>query len=638
MRRWRGMKMENLRDYSVWSLVFAVFIFGHLLCPAIGTSGDSPGLVATKESRRRLVHTDAGEITTVDVFNGRKDVGSYHLEFFTLDTRSLFLPVLLHTDMIFYVHTGRGNVSWIDKKRVKVVHVEEGDMYRLEEGTVFYIQSSEDPNRIKLRIHAIFNTCGDQDDTLADSFTGGAYSSIADLVRGFDNEVLQSAFGASADVIKELTRSEKVPPIIHFGIKNETESFFAMDWREGILEALAGRTTMDYVFRNKKNVEKAFSILKGKRDVENSHGWSTAVTHKEARSLKGSSMGVFMVNLTQGSMIGPHWNPRATEIAIVVKGHGMVQISIPSGASGHGDCKSSTTKRFYVKEGDVFVVPRFHPMAQLSFENSSFVFVGFSNNAKKNHPQFLAGKWSVLRTMQKEIMAASFNVKIMTLDDLLTKQKDAVLLGCDGCAEEVEKKMDAEIKREEEEKWRKEEEERREMEEARRREEEKKARKQEEEKQRKEQKREEEEQRKREEEEEARKREEEQRKKEEEEEARKREEEEKQRREEEEHRREEKEEEKQREKEEEEVERKEKEKERQKEMEEEEEIRRKEEKTRREEEAEEEEAQRRWEEEERRQREGKKQEKEQDKSETPEEETSWEEEGGKVKWRRMWMI
>ncbi|KAK8937027.1 hypothetical protein KSP39_PZI012176 [Platanthera zijinensis] len=597
------MKMENLRDYSVWSLVFAVFIFGHLLCPAIGTSGDSPGLVATKESRRRLVHTDAGEITTVDVFNGRKDVGSYHLEFFTLDTRSLFLPVLLHTDMIFYVHTGRGNVSWIDKKRVKVVHVEEGDIYRLEEGTVFYIQSSEDPNRTKLRIHAIFNTGDDQDDTLADSFTGGAYSSIADLVRGFDNEVLQSAFGVPADVIKEITRSEKVPPIIHFGIKNETESFFAMDWREGILEALAGRTTMDYVFRNKRNEEKAFSILKGKRDVENSHGWSTAVTHKEARSLTGSSMGVFMVNLTQGSMIGPHWNPRATEIAIVVKGHGMVQIIMPSAASGLGDYKSSTTKRFYVKEGDVFVVPRFHPMAQLSFENSSFVFVGFSNNAKKNHPQFLAGKWSVLRTLQKEIMAASFNVKSVTLDDLLTKQKDAVLLGCDGCAEEVEKKMDAEIEREEEEKWRKEEEERREMEEARRREEEKEARKQEEEKQREEQRREEEEEQRREKEEE------------------------KQRRE--------KEEEKQR--------HKEMEEETHKREEEEEAIRRKEEKTRRGEEEEEAEAQRRWEEEERREREGKKEEKEQDKSEQSEteedeEETSWEEEEGKVKWRRMWMI
>lgn len=38
------------------------------------------------------------------------------------------------------------------------VDVKRGDIYRLEEGTVFYVRSHPDPMREKLRINAIFDT------------------------------------------------------------------------------------------------------------------------------------------------------------------------------------------------------------------------------------------------------------------------------------------------------------------------------------------------------------------------------------------------------------------------------------------------------------------------------------------------
>ncbi|KAH0468259.1 hypothetical protein IEQ34_003292 [Dendrobium chrysotoxum] len=493
---------ERKRKFSMWSLVFVTFILGTLPCLATGSAGQSQGLVATKESRRSVVYTEAGEITALDVSNGQ-DFGSYHLEFFTLDTRSLLLPVLLHADMVFYVHTGRGTISWIDKNKVEVLQVEPGDIYRLEEGTVFYIQSSGDPNREKLRIHAIFNTCGDDENPI-ESFIGGAYSNIADLVRGFDMEVLQMSFGASVEVIEKIKRAEKPPLIIPFEVKNESESH-NRDWKEGIFEAVLGMRTDDVL--NGKNDKKAFNIFKRKPDVENSHGRSITLTQKDGKSLKGSSMGVFMVNLTkldsekrklkfflhasiflyyissplmQGSMIGPHWNPKATEIAIVIEGHGIVQVVCPSNPSGFG-IEKFKTKRFYVKEGDVFIIPKFYPMTQMSFNKSYFVFVGFSNNGKKNHPQFLAGKWSVIQAMDREVMAASFNVTSETFEHLLAKQKDKVLLGCEGCAEEVKKKLEEEDeerrrREEEEEAKRREEEEeaRRHEQEVRKREEEKK--------------------------------------------------------------------------------------------------------------------------------------------------------------------
>ena len=51
-------------------------------------------------------------------------------------------------------------------------------------------------------------------------------------------------------------------------------------------------------------------------------------------------------------MMGPHWNPRASEIAIVLQGQGMIRVACSSNAKA-SECKNL---RFRVKEGDVFTV------------------------------------------------------------------------------------------------------------------------------------------------------------------------------------------------------------------------------------------------------------------------------------------
>ena len=191
-------------------------------------------------------------------------------------------------------------------------------------------------------------------------------------------------------------------------------------------------------------------------------------------------------------MMGPHWNPMATEIAIVLHGRGMVRVICHSTAN-ESECKNM---RFKVKEGDVFAVPRFHPMAQISFNNDSFVFMGFSTSTKRNHPQFLTGKSSILQILDRGILAVSFNVTNTTMDQLLNVQEEALILDCTSCAEIEENKMKEEIEKEKQEEEARKKEEERKREEARKKEEEE-ARKREEEEERE---REEEEARKREEE------------------------------------------------------------------------------------------------------------------------------------------
>lgn len=259
-------------------------------------------------------------------------------------------------------------------------------------------------------------------------------------------------------------------------------------------------------------------------------------------------------------MMGPHWNPKATEIAIVTEGEGIVQTVCPSSSPSSGERKSRRghdeerewgepggrgdehpggrgeekdqrvqcrNSVFRVKEGDVFVVPRFHPMAQMSFNNDSFVFVGFSTHMGQNHPQFLAGKSSVLRAIGKEVLALALGQKnASAVEQLLSAQRDSTIMSCISCAEELEEKADEEERkrreeeegggkgpgereeeeRRERERREREEEEQREQEEQQRRKEEERQRREEEERRRQE---EEEERQRREEEEEERRREEE---------------------------------------------------------------------------------------------------------------------------------
>ncbi|XLR64373.1 hypothetical protein S83_015045 [Arachis hypogaea] len=58
-----------------------------------------------KSERRPLVVSEYGTVSAVDVQAGH-GAPLHHLQFITLEPNSLFLPVLLHADMLLYVHTG----------------------------------------------------------------------------------------------------------------------------------------------------------------------------------------------------------------------------------------------------------------------------------------------------------------------------------------------------------------------------------------------------------------------------------------------------------------------------------------------------------------------------------------------------
>lgn len=63
-------------------------------------------LVVKKDDRIKILETEFGEISVVKIGDGDRINGSFHLQFFKLEPNALFLPVMLHSEMLLYCHSG----------------------------------------------------------------------------------------------------------------------------------------------------------------------------------------------------------------------------------------------------------------------------------------------------------------------------------------------------------------------------------------------------------------------------------------------------------------------------------------------------------------------------------------------------
>lgn len=131
-----------------------------------------------------------------------------------------FCPYPCFTHSI--LRAGSGKISWTDEDETKKVELKRGDIYRLRPGTFFYIESSLEMERQKLRIYALFanaetdlHVCISSHEYIHDrekiflNFSlrvsqepeTGPYTSIRKLVLGFDRVILEAAFGVSTSFI-----------------------------------------------------------------------------------------------------------------------------------------------------------------------------------------------------------------------------------------------------------------------------------------------------------------------------------------------------------------------------------------------------------------------------------------------------
>lgn len=99
------------------------------------------------------------------------------------------------------------------------------------------------------------------------------------------------------EAVEEITSAKKPPQIVH-AAHNSSSKFWEVEAQ--LIEVFLGRNMFNlFEVNKKKKSDGVYNFFSGDRDVENCNGWSTAVSSKQSPSLRGSNIGLFMVNLTK---------------------------------------------------------------------------------------------------------------------------------------------------------------------------------------------------------------------------------------------------------------------------------------------------------------------------------------------------
>ena len=100
------------------------------------------------------------------------------------------------------------------------------------------------------------------------------------------------------EAVEEITSAKKPPQIVHAAQNSSSRTFWEVEAQ--FIEVFLGRNMYSLLEVNKKKKSTGvYNFFDGDRDVENCNGWSKAVSSEELPSLRGSNIGLFMVNLSK---------------------------------------------------------------------------------------------------------------------------------------------------------------------------------------------------------------------------------------------------------------------------------------------------------------------------------------------------
>ncbi|RZS23472.1 hypothetical protein BHM03_00056422 [Ensete ventricosum] len=347
---------------------------------------------------RRVVRTEAGQVRIVSGDRWKGQPSTMNIGFLRLEPNSLFLPQYVDANLILFVRRGEVEAGWIHKDEMVQRKLKRGDINVIPAGSPFYIANTNSE-----RSHMV---CGiDTSQSLAYNWQH-----------------------ITSDQLRSMMRRQSGGPIVHFSGQQEKDldpnndgEEAATTWtRKNLLNYLLGRSGGEKTRSTESNhAPYAFNLYNNEPSFQNSYGWSTAIDEHDYSLLSGCGVGVYLVNLTAGSMMAPHFNPVATEYGVILSGSGSIEVVFPNG---------STAMNAEVSEGDVFWIPRYHPFCQVASRGGPMEFFGFTTSSKRNHPQFLAGASSVLRTMSGPELATAFGVSEEQLGRLVKAQRESVIL------------------------------------------------------------------------------------------------------------------------------------------------------------------------------------------------------------------
>ncbi|KAM3231968.1 hypothetical protein BC332_17085 [Capsicum chinense] len=414
-----------------------------------------------------VVRTDAGSMRLVKggYRRGSSLHSPMHIGFISMEPNSLFIPQYLDSDLVLFVQHGQARIGHIYRDKLAERHLKHGDVYTIPAGSAFYLENRAENERLRI-ICSIDITSESMGWHAFQSFFIGGGVHPASVLAGFDHNTLSTALNVSTEELNSLLTRQTSGPIVHLSGSHHTNmwsKFLAQEPHQKLahLKRIVNfggesspkeeETTWSlrkFLFNllNREDVVKGvnhkapstYNLYHKKHNFKNDYGWSKNVDECDYSPLKQSGNSVYLVHLSPGSMMAPHVNPTAIEYGVVLKGTGRIQIVYPNG---------TLAVNARVRQGDVFWVPRYFPFCQIASTNGPFEFFGITTSARKNHPQFLVGRNSLMHSLRGPELAAAYGIGERRLKRIANAQREQIILPSSSSdsphdkASEPEKKM-----------------------------------------------------------------------------------------------------------------------------------------------------------------------------------------------------
>ncbi|CAL5211306.1 unnamed protein product [Lathyrus oleraceus] len=400
------------------------------------------------QNSKSVAKTDAGEMRVMQNNDDKFLDRSMQIGLINMEPKSLFIPQYLDSNLIIFVRRGVAKLGFIYGDELEERRLKTGDIYVIPAGSVFYLVNIGEGQRLHVICSIDSSTSFGDSDTFQSFYIGGGGDNPQSVLAGFGPAILETAFNESRAKIQRIFKKKQDGPIVFIDDSHsesqwtkflelkkpekvqhlktlvqsqeedeEEKQTSYWSWRK-LMKSVLGKKNKNIENKDRADSPDSYNLYGRKPDFRNTYGWSSALDGDDYPPLKIPDIGVFHVNLTAGSMMAPHVNPRATEYTIVLKGYGKVQILFPNG---------SNAMETEIKVGDIFYIPRYFPFCQIASRNGPLEFFGFTTSSKKNNPQFLAGAASILKTILGPEVAASFGVSEEIMRDVVGAQHDGVI-------------------------------------------------------------------------------------------------------------------------------------------------------------------------------------------------------------------
>ncbi|XP_042441652.1 vicilin Car i 2.0101-like isoform X1 [Zingiber officinale] len=381
-----------------------------------------------RQSFRWIEKTEHGDIRVLPNFLEKSKlllgIANYRITVTELKPRGFVLPQHVDADAFVYVAKGSGVITLICQDKKETYELRQGDIIKVPAGAIRYLANKDDDEKLVLiDLLKPVSTPG-----LFEFFYGAG---AQNFLKSFSDEILEAAFD---------TRGERVQRL--FGQQKKTGIVTASEEQiRGLSrQASEGR---HWPFGESQGT---FNLLR-KRPVHSSRrGQLHEADGDDYQPLKEHDIQISYVNITQGSMIAPYFNSRATKIAIVVEGEARIETICPhlseqrqsrerqgrSQEGEEGEGQRYKRVRFHVRRGSVVVLPPGHPTVVVASSaehgKGNFEAVCFEIWAEKNEKNFLAGKNNVWKQMEREAKELAFDVPAREVDEVLQAQSDQIII------------------------------------------------------------------------------------------------------------------------------------------------------------------------------------------------------------------